>query len=303
MTTRRRRLVAALTAVLLIGLLAGCGGQDTGGEPAAGGAGAGPNAGPTAGAGADPGLIHVHGLGVDPGDGMLYAASHVGVFRVPEEGTPTRVGDLWQDTMGFVVVGPGRFLGSGHPDLRQEGPPHLGLVESRDAGRTWTTLSLSGEADFHALEARHGRVYGFNSTTGQLMVSADGRSWERRSDLPMADFVVSPTDPDVLLATTQEGPARSTDGGRTFAVVDGAPTLLLLGWPAADTLVGVAPDGTVHASADGGATWAARGRLEGRPEALAVVGPREMYAATEHGIVASSDGGRTFTPRYTVAGH
>ncbi|MBW3550306.1 MAG: alanine:cation symporter family protein [Proteobacteria bacterium] len=36
-----------------------------------------------------------------------------------------RIGDRRQDTMGFTVVGPRRYLGSGHPDLRDELPPLL----------------------------------------------------------------------------------------------------------------------------------------------------------------------------------
>jgi hypothetical protein len=39
----------------------------------------------------DIGFEHVHGLGVDPADGMLYAATHYGLFRVPEVGEAERV--------------------------------------------------------------------------------------------------------------------------------------------------------------------------------------------------------------------
>lgn len=48
-------------------------------------------------------LGHVHGLGVDPADGTLYVASHFGVFRVADGGTPERVADRWQDTPNWVV--------------------------------------------------------------------------------------------------------------------------------------------------------------------------------------------------------
>jgi hypothetical protein len=50
------------------------------------------------------------------------------------------------------------------------------------------------------------------------MVSADdGASWDVRSTLDMFDFAVSPTDPDLLLATTTtQGIVRSIDGGRTW---------------------------------------------------------------------------------------
>ncbi|MDQ3275042.1 MAG: exo-alpha-sialidase, partial [Actinomycetota bacterium] len=65
--------------------------------------------------GADPGVVHVHGLGINPKDGALFVATHTGVFRIPESGQAVRIADRWQDTMGFTVVGPDHFLASGHP--------------------------------------------------------------------------------------------------------------------------------------------------------------------------------------------
>ena len=48
----------------------------------------------------DPGLVHVHGLGINPTDGALYAATHTGLFIV-RDGHASRVADRHQDTMGF----------------------------------------------------------------------------------------------------------------------------------------------------------------------------------------------------------
>jgi hypothetical protein len=96
-------------------------------------------AGGVAADGEAPGVSHVHGLGVDPGDGTLFAATHYGTFRILREGAAERVGDSLQDTMGFTVVGPNHFLGSGHPDVEglQAGQPGLlGLIESTDGGAT-----------------------------------------------------------------------------------------------------------------------------------------------------------------------
>ena len=250
------------------------------------------------------GGVHVHGLGVDPADGVLYAATHSGLFRIPEQGTATRVANRAQDTMGFSIVGPGKFIGSGHPDFREDDvrPPLLGLIESTDRGETWQRLSLHGEADFHALHAAHGQVYGYDSTSGTFMVTRDKEKWDRRAKLPMRDFAVSPAQPDTVLATTQRGLARSTDGGRTFAAVAGAPALAVLAWAQQDSLYGIGPDGTVHHSKDGGASWTRRGTLGEQPEAVAVDardGKETLYvAAGDRGIVASSDGGTSFTTRY-----
>src|ERR1700754_48556 len=113
----------------------------------------------------DPGQVHIHGLGVNPSDGAVLVATHTGLFRVAPGGDrQERIGDSYQDTMGFAVVGPDHFLGSGHPDPSDaESPPYLGLIESRDGGRTWSPLSLHGEVDFHVLEAAGGTIFGYGS--------------------------------------------------------------------------------------------------------------------------------------------
>ena len=254
------------------------------------------------------GVVHVHGLGVDPGDGTLYAATHSGLFRVPQRGPAERVANRAQDTMGFSVVGPGRFIGSGHPDVREDDvrPPLLGLIESVDAGQSWQRLSLHGEADFHALAAAHGKVYGYDSTSGTFMVTTDRRAWDRRSRLPMLGFAVDPADPDKIVATTRQGPAASVDGGRTWTPLTAAPPLAVVAWQTAAGLFGVAVDGRVHRSGDGGRTWTRRGSVGGAPEALTVdtVGGevRVHVAVVDRGIVVSTDGGRRFASRYAEAG-
>lgn len=248
-----------------------------------------------AGAGAE--VEHVHGLCVDPGEGILYAGTHYGLFRLPADGEGTRVADRVQDFMGFTVAGPNHFLASGHPGVGQDAPSSLGLIESTDGGQTWQSLSLAGEADFHALEYRHGTVYGLNALTGEFMVSDDKTTWETRTSLPMADFAVSPDDPDVIVATTEQGLASSDDGGRSFALVRGAP-LLLVSWAEDGTLVGVGPEGTVYVRAGDGESWQRRGVLEGAPEALAAVSDDEIYAAADGAVLVSTDGAREFAVRY-----
>lgn len=243
-----------------------------------------------------PTMEHIHGLGVDPKDGDLYAATHYGLFRI-ENGEAVRVANRVQDFMGFTIAGPNRFLASGHPGEGQGGPGSVGLIESTDAGNTWQERSLSGRADFHALEYRHGRVYGFNSMSGQLLTSKDLRSWQELTRLPIADFTVSPNDPDIMLATTENGLARSTNGGRNFEQVPSAPSMVFLNWSDDGSLAGVTPDGTVYvASGDTSARWSKRGRLNGPPEALTVHNAKSIYAAANGTVLVSNDGGSSFRP-------
>jgi photosystem II stability/assembly factor-like uncharacterized protein len=173
--------------------------------------------------------------------------------------------------------------------------PHLGLIESTDAGASWVTRSLSGQADFHSLTYRHGTVYGHDATSGALRVSTDKQTWDDRAHIAAADIAVSPAEPDTLLATTKQGVARSTDGGRSFSSGD-RQVQLLLAWPAASTLYGLDPGGTLSLSADAGNTWRKTGTLPGGPpHAFAAVDERHLLAASETGIYESRDGGATFT--------
>jgi photosystem II stability/assembly factor-like uncharacterized protein len=252
----------------------------------------------------DPGVAHVHGLGINPADGSLYIATHYGTFRLDKDKKVERVGASHQDTMGFTVAGADRFLGSGHPDLdgiRQGKPPRLGLIESTDAGATWRSLSLSGEADFHGLAFAHGRVYGWDSGSGRFMVSSDWRSWDTRSTQVLAGFAVDPINPDHIVGAGQQGLLDSADGGRTWRPLPG-PLLSVLSWDAAAGLVGAGPDGTIHRSADAGASWAPGGRLPGDPQALLSTAQAWYAAAHDEdgttGIYRSTNAGRTWDLYY-----
>ncbi|WP_311344904.1 F510_1955 family glycosylhydrolase [Blastococcus goldschmidtiae] len=241
-------------------------------------------------------LEHVHGLGVDPADDTLYAGTHYGLVRITPDGELTRIADRVQDFMGFTVVGPEHYLASGHPGEGQDGPGNLGLIESTDGGQTWETLSLEGEADFHALDAAGDMIYGYSG--GRLLVSEDGVEWADRGDMRIADLAADPTDPQRVLATTEAGLVVSDDAGKDFTAVAGAPRLVLVDIAAdGGTAAGVAPDGTAFVSTDGGRTWTERGSAGGAPEALTVEGD-DVYVAIDGAVQASTDGGETFTELY-----
>ncbi|MDJ0464101.1 F510_1955 family glycosylhydrolase [Streptomyces sp. H27-C3] len=242
----------------------------------------------------------MHGLGVDPADGAVYAAGHLGVFRLTGA-EAVRVADRYQDTMGFTVTGPGTFLASGHPSPtdRTAASPHLGLIRSTDAARTWRTVSAEGEADFHALQRAGGTLYGFDSQTSQVWASTnEGRTWDRRARLPASDLAAHADAPQEIWATTPDGPVISSDGGRTFRPVSRAPDLAAIERPAPDTLVALGADGTILNSRDGRA-WKARGRLplsqEAKPTVLTAVSPTHLLAADSGDTVyESQNGGRSW---------
>ncbi|MFD4247345.1 WD40/YVTN/BNR-like repeat-containing protein [Streptomyces sp. NPDC058525] len=245
MTIRFRIPALAATAATGVLLLTACSATDS--QPAA-----------TRASNADPGTGHLHGLGVDPADGTLYAAGHLGVFRLGTTGA-VRIADRYQDTMGFTVTGPRTFLASGHPSPVDPTAtsPHLGLIRSTDAGATW----------------------------------------ERRAKIPGGDLATHPEAPQEVWATTRDGLLHSTDGGTRFQPVPTAPALTAVERPAPGQLIALATDGKVLASGDG-TSWTERGRLPqgAQPAVLTAASPAHLLAAdTNDAVYESKDGGRTWT--------
>lgn len=251
----------------------------------------------------DSGLAHVHGLGVNPADGKLYAASHYGVFRIDAE-IALRQGDLLQDTMGFTIVSSDRFIASGHPDpgkdtlLKPGMRPVLGLIESTDRGTSWRSLSLLGEVDFHALAYAHDRVYGFDATNRRFMVSADMKQWDTRSEVSLSSFAVSPASSErVVGSLADHSIVQSSDGGRSWHAISGGALLAFLSWHPVRGLWGVDSSGAVFRSADDGLTWTRVGRIGGSPAAL-LADAQGLFIATTDAIYASTDDASTWTRTY-----
>ena len=255
----------------------------------------------------DPGPVHVHGLGVNPADGALFIATHTGLYRVDEgKRQAERVGgDRYQDTMGFTIVGPNRFLGSGHPDIneaQQKGlPPLLGLIESTDSGESWEPISLLGEADFHVLRFAGQRVYGYDATNDRLLVSGDrGRTWdELEKPGPLVDLAVDPDNGRRIVVTSaggvEEGLFESRDGGGSWKRTGEA--VGLLAWPASDRLYLVVGGGQVFTSRDGGRRLRHLGEIGGQPAAL-LAQDGGLYVALHDGTIKhSTDGGASWVVR------
>jgi photosystem II stability/assembly factor-like uncharacterized protein len=200
--------------------------------------------------------------------------------------------------MGFTVVGPDHFLGSGHPAPGQPGPTSLGLIESRDGGESWDELSLSGEADFHILRFAHDRVYGYDALNNLLSLSEDGgETWTVRAPpAPLIDLAVDPRDPNRLVASTERGLALSDDDGESWRPL--ARDVGLLAWPRPNRLYLVNAKGEMQISDDGGEQWTGVGDIGGGPAALTAAGRRDLYVALNDGVVLrSTDGGASWDRR------
>ena len=277
----RRIAVVSVAAALL----AGCGGREDEFRPPA--------------ADADPGVVHVHGLGRNPADGSLMIATHTGLFRLARDAKePIRVAGHYQDTMGFAVTGPDRFLGSGHPGTGSEDPPFLGLIESDDGGGEWRPISLRGEVDFHVLEASGRTVYGygsdFESQEARFLRSEDGgRGWKRLAPPEaLLSLAIDPVDAAHIVALGEQRGWVSRDGGerwRPLAVPGG-----LVAWTKELGLVAVDGQGVVRHAGRPAGEWEEVGSLDGTPAALEGVDDELLAATHDSRVLSSLDGGESW---------
>lgn len=246
----------------------------------------------------DPGLLHIHGLGVS--GGRLYIATHTGMWVADRgERKATRFGISRQDVMGFSVVRDGQFLGSGHPAPGQRLPPNLGLIRSGNEGGSWQNVSLRGQADFHVLVSQGRQVYGYDGTRERLMVSRDGgRRWVSHGLPPLLSLAIDPDSPDRFVASTDQQLFTSTDAGRSLGpVAVGQTPAGFLAWPRRKALYVVGSDGVMRRSANGGRSFTRAGSVGGTPSAFIATGSELYVALDDASVRVSRDGGRTWTVR------
>ena len=270
---------------------------------------------------ASPEVHHIHGLAVDRRDpDVLYLATHTGLVRIRRTGAPEWVGSHRFDLMGFTAHPREMDLiyASGHPDLatyRQQGIGNLGLLVSRDGGRTWQTVAFKGEADFHALAyspRNGGTLYGWSvaGRTGFYRISVTSWTGERLPAPGLANVLSLAASPDAdgpLLAGTTAGLMVSRDGGNTWSAVAAIPAdvpVTAVSYHASDSRQVYAyvarPDRGLMRSRDGGAMWDSTFFAEDArtPVVAIAVGPGEnvALATTDSTVLRSRDAGRTWQP-------
>ncbi|MCK9795233.1 hypothetical protein M1843_15895 [Isoptericola sp. 4D.3] len=258
---------------------------------------------------------HLHALVFDEQDRSLYAATHTGVWALPDpttppardEAAPQRIGSGMQDTMGMALAPDGDLLASGHPgpgEAPDLATPNLGLIRSTDGAQTWESVSLGGEVDFHALAATDDsgaeRIAGLDSASSTMFLSNDaGQTWDRGATIPAHDLAFLADDPDQILATTPDGVQISQDGGRSFSKLADAPLLVFVDTQASGDIVGIDTNGLVWTATPSATGWrshgtAAGGAVEAMTTAPSPDATTNLVVATEERIMSSPDLGATW---------
>ena len=187
---------------------------------------------------------YVNALDIDPRSGDFLLTTNRGFFRIARDtgaarsvrGTISAAGK--RATVGtfleIEVAGPGRLIGSGHPDRPGALPSFLGFIRSDDAGRSWTVVSRLGDADLHKIVLAHGRMYAFDAVLSALLISRDGGRTFTENFTPrglIIDFEVDPADPERVVASNADELFRSTDTGASWRPLERREGIRLA-WPA-----------------------------------------------------------------------
>lgn len=218
---------------------------------------------------------HAHGLVVRE-DGSLLVGTHTGVRSVGQDGTAAKVGSGDDDLMGLTgVPGSSRLISSGHPGESSSKPNPLGLMSSKDGGRTWAAKSLAGQVDFHALATDGDLIAGLDGMEGIRTSRDGGTTWTQGAAIAAAALAITLGS---VWATTERGLQRSTDNALSFTVVSGAPVLRLIAAGQDGSLWGVDLQGSAWRSRDGLA-WQQRGQV-GQVDAIAAADHGRAYAIT-----------------------
>lgn len=264
---------------------------------------------------------HIHGLAFDRREpGALLIATHTGLVRIRPGANPEWVGANRFDLMGFTALpgDAGTLYASGHPDLvtyRREGHANLGLLVSRDDGRTWEGVALKGQTDFHALTYNPGgggELFGWSvaGQTGLHRISTKTWAAERLPAQGLKDVLALAAGHDLpsrLLAGTQAGLLLSEDRGMTWRPLAGLP----LDVPVTAVAFSSTEMRRAYAYAaragyglmrsdDAGVTWRPTG-LAAKPNEPVIAialgsGGKVAVATTAASVSVSDDGGRAWRP-------
>lgn len=267
-------------------------------------------------------IEHMHGLTYSQDGKTLYIATHEGLMQSSTDTYSwSRAGNLVLDLMGFNVRSDGTMITSGHPGPGMDLPEPLGLMRSKDEGKSWEPVSLQGKIDFHILVPNPKQpdiLFGLNQMgegeygAGIYKSNDGGANWDKiepkglPEDLHKVYSLYSYSNqPDTLLAGTETGLLKSEDAGKTWTPLDAGRLVTAIQWVpnTENDILGYAitkEERGLMMSKDGGEKWEKIG-LDLGEDAISYLSinpanQQELAAATfGNSVYVSKDGGKEWT--------
>jgi len=272
-------------------------------------------------AGLPPDLSGAAGLGsltLAPGDqDIAFLTVYQTLYR-SQAGRPwKRIGQVPVNSFAYVntlLALPGAALLAGQDGENTLATP--GILRSRDGGKTWQPLSLTGETVYElSYLPAVGRVVAL-ARSGAFYSSDLGTTWKRTGSgvaaARVTSLAVAGAGGQVLVAGLEvcsRGIARSADGGQTWQLQEtrapgvsyGASVrwdvLSIASAPSRPLRVYAVTNNNLLRSDNGGITWSQNGGVRGDHRAVVAVhptNPDSVFVAGQSGLSRSLDGGRTW---------
>lgn len=265
---------------------------------------------------------HVHSFLSFPGN-VLVLATHYGLFRSSNGGTSWTLtaagpGQLMDGMMTFSLVSstlnPQRLYVLTQPSINN--PKGIqALYTSADQGLTWQMgVKTADIGDMYFVAAGNDsadEVYTYVTREGAqgFKVSKDnGKHFTSPGVLPFGrilGMLAIPGAPGTLLVYSNDGVARSVDGGAHWSVVQGVDGAVYgMTTPGANRPIYASGDAGIYSSQDGGKSFkvvytdARYGALTASP-----VQSQELYGKTGRLIYKSTDGGHVWKTLPQIKGN
>ena len=175
-------------------------------------------------------LAHIHGLAYSPDGKRLMIPSHHGL-AVYENGKWSKAPGMQHDYMGFAATAKNLYS-SGHPAPGSGLVNPVGVIRSKDGGKTWDKLGLEGEMDFHLLGTswNTNAIYVWNPAPNSRMRKSglhstvnDGFAWKPAQAAGLKGdphaLAVHPDDAATVAVASSAGAYLSRDSGNRFEAV------------------------------------------------------------------------------------
>ncbi len=173
---------------------------------------------------------HIHGLDYKSDGKEIYVPAHDGL-RVYKDGEWMIPEGERNDYMGFSMVEDG-FYSSGHPGPGSKLENPLGIVKSKDYGKSIDILGLYKEEDFHGMTVGYQTkdIYVFNPKPNSKMSEAgfyystdDAKTWNKAKFEGIVDqpssLAAHPIEKGVVAIGTATGVYISKDYGNKFELL------------------------------------------------------------------------------------
>ena len=170
---------------------------------------------------------------------------------------------------------------------------HHGLIRSDDGGKSWRSISLSGEVDFHALETQGKIVYGVNAGNGKLLHSQDsGMSWKDLGTMKYEDIAIANPKKNQIYLTRAGKFFRGNDGLKKVSEIKGVSDVRAVEVRGSDLFV--AAGKSLKVSTTSIKNWAKRYAFTDDIADISVSNSLVVVVSGDR-IYTSTDGGKSFS--------